>query len=198
MCPFFLHHLFNSNVCEECLKMGSSYACRCQFHQHFTYPFFVRTSFFYVHVTRKSFQNATFVRKIRRFKVDEIDHRWCRNDHFIGLTRHSTWQLLSGHVSCNIRPSREITTFFLTSSSLSPFFPLILNLQFFVVLKIFVIKSVNPNPPPGKGWQMLTSGHAKRIKLRVNQGRLSKKIKVTKLLFHSGLTNYLNNALKML
>jgi len=28
-------------------------ACRCQFHQHFTYAFFVQTSFFYLHVTRK-------------------------------------------------------------------------------------------------------------------------------------------------
>jgi len=44
---------------------------RCQFHQHFMYEFFVRTSFFYVHVTR----NVTFVRKIRTFNVDEIDYR---------------------------------------------------------------------------------------------------------------------------
>jgi hypothetical protein len=27
---------------------------RCQFHQRFTYEFFVRTSFFYVHVTREN------------------------------------------------------------------------------------------------------------------------------------------------
>ncbi len=30
-------------------------------------------SFFYVHVTRKSCQNTTFVRKIHTFNVDEID-----------------------------------------------------------------------------------------------------------------------------
>jgi len=48
---------------------------RCQFHQHFMYKFFVRTSFFYVHVTRKSCQNATFVRKICTFHFDEIDYR---------------------------------------------------------------------------------------------------------------------------
>jgi len=44
------------------------------FHQHFTYEFFVRTSFFYVHVTRKSCWNTTFVRKICTFNVDEIDY----------------------------------------------------------------------------------------------------------------------------
>jgi len=35
-----------------------------QFHQHFTYEFFVRTSFYYVHVTRKKAAKMTFVRKI--------------------------------------------------------------------------------------------------------------------------------------
>jgi len=39
---------------------------RCQFHQHFTYKFFVRTLFFYVHVTRKSCQNTTFFEKFVR------------------------------------------------------------------------------------------------------------------------------------
>jgi len=48
---------------------------RCQFHQHFTYKFFVQISFFYVHVTRKSCQNATFVWKICTFNVDKIDYR---------------------------------------------------------------------------------------------------------------------------
>jgi len=48
---------------------------RCQFHQHFTYKFFVQSSFFYTHVTRKSCQNATCVRNIRTFNVDEIDGR---------------------------------------------------------------------------------------------------------------------------
>jgi hypothetical protein len=46
---------------------------RCQFHQPFTYKFFGRTLFFYIHVTRKSCQNATFVQKICTFKSDEID-----------------------------------------------------------------------------------------------------------------------------
>ncbi len=52
--------------------------CR-QFHQNYTYKYFVRTSFFYVHVTRKSCQNATFVRIFRTFNVDEIDT--CRQFH---------------------------------------------------------------------------------------------------------------------
>jgi len=33
-----------------------------------------RTSFFYVHVTRKSCQNVTFVQKILTFNIDEIDY----------------------------------------------------------------------------------------------------------------------------
>jgi len=36
--------------------------------------FFVRRLFFYVYVTRKSCQNATFVPKIHTFNVDEIDY----------------------------------------------------------------------------------------------------------------------------
>jgi len=48
---------------------------RCQFHQRFTHEFFVQTSFFYVHVTRKSCQNATFVQKMHTKNVDEIDRR---------------------------------------------------------------------------------------------------------------------------
>jgi len=53
-----------------------SFSAWCQFHQHFMYQFFVRTSFFYVHVTRKSCQNVTFVQKICTFNVDEIDCRF--------------------------------------------------------------------------------------------------------------------------
>ncbi len=49
---------------------------RCQFHQHFRYEIFVLTSFFYVHETRKSCQNAKFVQKIHTFNVDEIDYRF--------------------------------------------------------------------------------------------------------------------------
>jgi hypothetical protein len=56
----------------------------CQFHQHFMYNFFVRTSFFYIHITRKSCRNATFVRKIRTFNVDEIDYRM--SSLFAGIT----------------------------------------------------------------------------------------------------------------
>ncbi len=44
-----------------------------QFHQRYTYKYFIRTSFFYVHVTRKSCQNATFVQFFCTFNVDEID-----------------------------------------------------------------------------------------------------------------------------
>jgi len=39
------------------------------------YEFFVWTSFFYVHVTRKSCRNVTFVQKNCTFNVDEIDYR---------------------------------------------------------------------------------------------------------------------------
>ncbi len=45
---------------------------RCQFHQHFTYEFFVRRSFFYVHVTRKSCQNTTFVQKFVRLTLMKL------------------------------------------------------------------------------------------------------------------------------
>ncbi len=55
-----------------CATLSSQFPSLSQFHQHFTYKFFVRTSFFYVHVTRKSCQNATFVWKICMFNVDEI------------------------------------------------------------------------------------------------------------------------------
>jgi len=48
---------------------------RRRFHQHFMYKFFLRTSFFYVHVTRKSCQNVMFVQKICTFNIDEIDYR---------------------------------------------------------------------------------------------------------------------------
>jgi len=43
---------------------------RCQFHQHYKRHF---GSFFYVHVTRKSCQNETFVQKLRAYNVDGID-----------------------------------------------------------------------------------------------------------------------------
>jgi len=59
---------------------------RCQFHQHFTYEFFVPTSFFYVHVTRKSCRNATIVRKICTYNVDEIDYRCRIYSCLLGLT----------------------------------------------------------------------------------------------------------------
>ncbi len=37
--------------------------------------FLYECHFFYVHVTRKSCRNVTFVQKIRTFNVDEIDTR---------------------------------------------------------------------------------------------------------------------------
>jgi len=49
-----------------------------RFQQHFTYEFFVRTSFFYVHVTREMLPKQCFVRKIRTYNVDEIDG-WFHN-----------------------------------------------------------------------------------------------------------------------
>jgi hypothetical protein len=44
-----------------------------QFHQRYMYKSVVQTSFFYVHVTRKSCRNATLVQKTCAFNVDEID-----------------------------------------------------------------------------------------------------------------------------
>ncbi len=44
---------------------------RCQFHQHYTYEYFVRTSFFQL---RFGFVEK-FVRKTRAYNVDEIDYR---------------------------------------------------------------------------------------------------------------------------
>jgi len=56
---------------------------RCQFHQRKTREFFVRTSFLYVRVTRKSRQNVTFVRKTRAKNVNEIDGRCQFHQHSI-------------------------------------------------------------------------------------------------------------------
>jgi len=47
---------------------------RCQFHQHFTRAFFVQKFVQSQNVTR----NKAFVREIRSFNVDEIDHRKTR------------------------------------------------------------------------------------------------------------------------
>jgi len=60
---------------KQILQTRKHLSSRCQFHQHFTYEFFVRTSFFYIHVSRKSCQNVMFVPKICTFNVDEIDGR---------------------------------------------------------------------------------------------------------------------------
>jgi len=58
-----------------------SYACkipfRCQFHQHYTRTFFVRTLFWqlfssYIYVVKAA--EMMFIRKIRLFNVDEIDY----------------------------------------------------------------------------------------------------------------------------
>jgi len=85
ICGFFI---CDPNFCRDCGSeeiwsafVAFSCSCSerftdlCQFQQHFTYEFFVRTSFFYVHVTRKSCQNVMFVRKICTFNLDEIDGR---------------------------------------------------------------------------------------------------------------------------
>jgi len=42
------------------------------------YKFFVRMSFFYVHVTREKLPKRRFVRKIRTFNVDDIDTLFAR------------------------------------------------------------------------------------------------------------------------
>jgi len=73
---FFTHTHTQTLFLSHTLYLShSSKDIRCQFHQHFMYKFFVQMSFFYVHVTRKSCQNLTFVQKIRMFNVDEIDGR---------------------------------------------------------------------------------------------------------------------------
>ncbi len=43
--------------------------CR-QFHQRFSYEFFVGMLFFYVHVTREKLPKQRFVRKMRVYNVD--------------------------------------------------------------------------------------------------------------------------------
>ncbi len=48
---------------------------RCQFRQCSTYGFYVQTSFFYAHVTRKICAEMMFVQKTRAFNDDEIDSR---------------------------------------------------------------------------------------------------------------------------
>jgi len=56
---------------------------RCQFHQHFTRKFFVRTSFLCLEFGFK----WTFVRKTRAFNVDEIDGRFAMLPLAFGIER---------------------------------------------------------------------------------------------------------------
>ncbi len=44
----------------------------CQFHQHFTYKFFIQTSFFYIHVTREKLPKRHLYENCVH-NVDEID-----------------------------------------------------------------------------------------------------------------------------
>ncbi len=58
------------------------FSTRCQFHQHFTYKFFVRTSFWQLFLctcNQRKAAEATFERKIHRQNVDEIDSWVPRN-----------------------------------------------------------------------------------------------------------------------
>jgi len=78
-----MHNFKQVNLAQICDTITSR-----QFHQHFTYKFFVLTSFRQlfprtrtrnVHVTRKKAAKMTFVQKTRTFNVDEIDHRCLRS-----------------------------------------------------------------------------------------------------------------------